>query len=104
MSSSFLEMHRRNHRSWPAIIDRMSPDNRPAWSLPTTAQPERPVSISINSPWAAFRDAGVLMEMADYAERNGSSFDPGRLQAIRVTAIQLRFAAAGAIIMHARFR
>jgi hypothetical protein len=44
------------------------------------------------------------MEMADYAERNGSSFDPGRLQAIRVTAIQLRFAAAGAIIMHARFR
>jgi hypothetical protein len=104
MASSFVEMHRRNHRSWPSIVERMSPENRLAWGAAATAKSQQAASISITSPWAVFRDAGVLMEMAYYAERNGTDLDSGRLQALRLNAIQLRFAAAGAIIRQARFR
>jgi len=46
----------------------------------------------------AFRDAGVLMEMADYEERNAPGADSARRQDIRIVALKLRLAAARAII------
>jgi hypothetical protein len=104
MVGSCIEMHRRNHRSWPAIVGRMSPESRGAWGAAESVQPDPVKFLRAKSPWAAFRDAGVLMEMADYAERHAVHPDPVRVHAVRISAIQLRFAAAGAIIRHARLR
>jgi hypothetical protein len=104
MVGSSIEMHQRNHRSWPAIVARMSPEGRVAWSAMASSQSAVINFPGAKSPWAAFHDAGVLMEMADYAERNATHFDPLHVQAVRTSAIQLRLAAAGAIIRHARFR
>lgn len=47
-------------------------------------------AIWMKDPRAAFRDSGVLLEMADYAERNAHSFDSSRMQAIRTAALELR--------------
>jgi hypothetical protein len=82
----------------------MTPESRVAWGAMASSQPDPVKLLGAKSPWAAFHDAGVLMEMADYAERNAINFDPVRAQAVRISAIQLRFAAAGAIIKHVRFR
>ena len=59
------DQYRRNHRSWQAIVNRLS--------FAT-----------------AFRDAGVMMEMADYVERHANEFDSASLETLRCTAIQLR--------------
>jgi hypothetical protein len=73
----------------------MSPDGRRAWNLSDRFE-------ALDSTWArtprvAFRDAGVLMEMADYIEHNSTSCDSTRLELVRTAALHLRFAAAGAI-------
>jgi hypothetical protein len=99
-----IEMHRRNHRSWPAIVARMSPECRLAWSATASSQPEAVNFLSAKSPWAAFRDAGVMMEMADFAERNAMNLDPVRVQAVRIRAIQLRFAALESMVRRRSFR
>jgi len=98
MVCSFVQMHSRSHRSWEAIVARMSPEGRLAWSATGSAQVEAPNTIS---PRAAFHDAGVLMEMADFAERNAPGYDAARM---RVAALQLRFAAVGAMVSRASFR
>lgn len=47
----------------------------------------------MKNPRTAFRDSGVLLEMADYAERNAVSCDLARLEAVRIAAFELRTAA-----------
>jgi len=98
MVGSFVQMHRRNHRSWEAIVARMSPECRSAWTAATSAQAEALYSLWMKTPRAAFRDAGVLMEMADYTDRNSPNSDPARVQFARSAALQLRLASAGAMI------
>jgi hypothetical protein len=44
------------------------------------------------------------MEMADYAERNAFDAGSASLQAFRSAALELRFAAAGAVIRRVSFR
>jgi hypothetical protein len=56
------------------------------------------------APRTAFRDAGALMEMADYAEHNAPSGDSALLQPVRIAALQLRFAAASAMFRFTSFR
>lgn len=97
------QMHLRNRRSWSEIEARMSPECRRAWGRGTSDIPESLTSAWAQSPWKMFRDAGAMIEMADYAERNAMEFDRGHLQTVRITAVQLRFAAAGAMLKHARF-
>lgn|GEM_PF-2408356 len=100
--SSFVHMHRRERRSWEAIMARMSPDGRRAWNL--SDRFEALDSTWTRTPRVAFRDAGVLMEMADYMERNSTSCDGTRLELVRSAAVDLRFAAAGAIFSRILFR
>ncbi len=38
-----------------------------------------------------YRDAGVLMEIADYAERNGRNLENSSIQALRCDALYVRF-------------
>src|SRR5690348_14032252 len=98
MVGSSIEMHRRNHRSWPTIVARMSPECRVAWSATASSQSAAVKFVGAKSAWAALRDDGVLMEMADYEERNAIQPDVVHVQSVRISAIELRFAAAGAII------
>jgi hypothetical protein len=75
------DFHRRNHRSWQAIVSRLSPD-----------------ASAATRPRRQFRNAGVMMEMADYIERNARDFDAMSLLAFRANALRMRFAALGALI------
>jgi hypothetical protein len=75
------EQYRRNHRSWHAIVNRLSF----AWN---GASLNLGVAVS---PWTAFRNAGVMMEMADYLEGHAQEFETASLETLRCTAIHLRF-------------
>jgi len=44
------------------------------------------------------------MEMAEYAERNALQSDSASIRFFRNAALELRLAAAGAVIRHACFR
>jgi len=92
----FVQMHQRNSRSWEAILARMSPACRLAYT--SSAPSEALRRHWAQTPRAAFRDAGALMEMAEYAERNLLGEDPAKLQDIRHAALQLRLASTGAMI------
>ena len=96
MVSSFRQMHLRQRRSWEALVSRMSPECRLAWEL--SGQAEEIALMWTRSPHAAFRDAGALMEMADYADRNAPGNHLAQLQPVRMAALQLRFSAASAML------
>jgi len=96
MVNWFVQMHQRNSRSWEAILARMSPACRLAYT--SSAPSEALRRHWAQTPRAAFRDAGALMEMAEYAERNLLGEDPAKLQDIRHAALQLRLASTGAMI------
>jgi hypothetical protein len=98
MLASFIEFHQRNRRSWRQIVARMSPQSRLEWNLVSSAQAEVIGASWSRSPRAAFRDSGVLPEMADYAERHALSCDPARMRAVRAAALELRTAATRAMI------
>ena len=83
---------------------RMSPECRSAWTATSSAQAEALNSIWMKTPRAAFRDAGALMEIADYTERNALNFDSARVQFVRTAALQLRLASTGAMIRRISFR
>ena len=93
----FAKMHRRNQRSWQAIVGRMSSEGEAASRTSSPGSGEALGALWSGQARAAFRDAGVLMEMADYAERNAWP-DAARMQAVRVAAVQMRMAAAKAMI------
>ena len=50
--------------------------------------------------WAMYRNAGIMLEMSDYAARNGPSISPVLVAALRSDAIQIRI---GALTALARF-
>ncbi len=95
---SLVEMHRRQRRSWQEIVVRMSPECRQAWGERSPDRSKGVTAAWIRSPRLAFRDAGVLMEMADYTERNAVTFDPLFLHRFRNTAVRLRLTAARAMV------
>ena len=81
MVYSAADQFRGNRRSWDAIANRLSF----AWDGRTRLD----TYVAAN-PWNAFRDAGVMMEMADYAERHTQEFNSASLDSLRNTAFQLR--------------
>jgi hypothetical protein len=80
---SCVELRRRNQRSWQAIVSGLSP----AWS----AAGSNVVSSGSNKLWTLYRDAGVMMEIADYAQRNGSNLDNRSIEQLRGDAFRMRF-------------
>jgi hypothetical protein len=92
LAFSAAALHRRNQVSWESLSSRLDP----AWLAPAM-----PVSESARfavlatdraARWSAFRNAGVLMQMADFADRNSSAIDPSVLASLRADAIRMRFA------------
>jgi hypothetical protein len=78
----------------------MSPQSRLHWNATASAVRAEVIGADwIKSPRAAFRDSGVMMEMADYAERNAPLCDSTtRLQGVRTAAVRLRANASRRII------
>lgn len=87
LAFSAVVLHRRNQLSWESLTSRL----HPAWSSGGYA-PVAAIASDRFGRWSAFREAGVLMHMADFADRNGSAIDPSVLASLRVDAIRLRFA------------
>jgi hypothetical protein len=98
MVNWFIQMHRRSLRSWRDIVARLSPQCSAGYGAIESGQAEAIGGIWVKLPRVALHDAGVLMEMVEYAERNSITVDPVRLQLVRSTALQLRIAATGAMI------
>jgi hypothetical protein len=74
--------------------------NRQTWGS-LTAQLQR-YSAESKNPWTRLQNARVVMEMADYAERNGDSnleiIAPMQLAALRRSAIEMRLASLKALL------
>jgi hypothetical protein len=89
------EQHRRNHQSWESLVGRL----HQAWFAGGSCSVA--IAAGRRELWAAYCDAGVIMEMADFAERNGdaveSSFDASFLNTLRADAIQVRIAVLKAV-------
>jgi hypothetical protein len=85
---SRVELRRRACRSWHAITGSLSP----VWTGEVSSG--RPAS-----PRALYRDAGAMMAMADYAERNASSLDRALIEDLRSNALQLRSIALKALLI-----
>ncbi len=94
-----IALHWRNKRSWDAIAARLRPDpdatdtagadfwrDRPRATTGRALQP-RP---SRRSLWIQFVNAGVFLEMADFARRNGRSGDAKLLDNLHMDAIYIR--------------
>ncbi|HTB97578.1 MAG TPA: hypothetical protein VK716_11255 [Terracidiphilus sp.] len=73
------EMHVRNRRSWEAIA----------------------VRLKLHGPgltaWSRFRRAGIVVELADFAEYKVGGIDPALPQRVRRQAIAMRLSAARAL-------
>lgn len=82
----------------------MSQEGRARWTGSPAALTEALGAIWMENPRAAFRDSGVLLEMADYAERNAVSCDAARLHEVRTAALQLRTTATHAMMRWIWFR
>lgn len=79
---SRVEMRRRLCRSWQAIASRLSPG---CFDTSSTA-----ASLGMIEPRVRYRDAGVMMEIADYAERNVRNLDHILIEELRSNALQIR--------------
>jgi hypothetical protein len=51
--------------------------------------------------WAVYKRSGVVLEMADYAERNCNSIDPVLLDTLRNDAMRSRLFALKALVFSA---
>ena len=82
LAFSVAMLHRCNQLAWQSLSSRIDQ----AWLAPALAS-------CGSARWSAFRSAGVLMQMADYADRNGGAVDPSVLASLRADAIRIRVAA-----------
>jgi hypothetical protein len=101
---------RRNSQSWESLVARLRTD----WSgrglsvhflsregLNTTPDETWEHIQGIRGLWAIYQNAGVMLEMADYASQNGDSVDPGLLSALRNDATQIRIGVLKVLVQNA---
>ena len=85
-----VELRRRNLQSWESLVVRLDP----AWGEAGVGISKGPAEMSSQSArglWLMHRDAGIMLQIANFAERNGvESVDPESLEALRRDAIQIR--------------
>jgi hypothetical protein len=92
-------MRRRNTRSWEVLLSRLRPDwsarelsDNFLWKEGINATPED-AWRRMDGPrglWVMFQNAGVMLEMADFAAKNGSQVDPLVVATLRSDAMQIR--------------
>jgi hypothetical protein len=103
-------VRRRNSQTWGSLVARLRPD----WNSRELSDP----ALWVNGPgatpeekWermhgarglvAMFQNAGVMLEMADYAERNSDTVAPELLASLRSDALQIRISALDALARYA---
>jgi hypothetical protein len=103
-------MSRRNEQSWEAIVARMRPDpmaqslgDESIWNGSMRVTPEEKWHLMRGATglWTICENARVMLEMADYAARNGSSVDLELLAALRSDAMQIRVCVITALAKYA---
>jgi len=91
--------HRRNARTWESLVARLEParNNVCAASIHEGAE-DAPLLVQKRDGLRKMhRQAGVMVEMADYAERNGSAMSQVMIDALREDAIHVRLETAKAL-------
>jgi hypothetical protein len=96
------KMRRRNTQSWDTLIARL----KPGWSgrqlsehflwkegLSSTPDETWEHIQGTQGLWAMFNNAGVMLEMVDFAARHGETVDPTLLAVLRTDAMQIRLCA-----------
>jgi hypothetical protein len=104
-------LRRRNDQSWDSLVARLEP----GWSardlsvhflakegLNTTPEETWKLIQGFRGVRAMYRNAAVMLEMADYAARNSDSIDPMLLETLRSDATQIRIASLN-ILAHCIF-
>jgi hypothetical protein len=100
LAFSAATLHRRNRVSWESLSSRLDPARlAPAMAVSESAR-VAVLASDRSARWSAFRDAGVLMQMADFADRNSSAIDPSALASLRADAIRMRFAVLYSFVQH----
>lgn len=96
---SVVAMRHRSSRSWNMLVARL----RPGWNVRGLIEDRFADCSSISTPcrnwnqlhrthglWDMFANAGVMLEMADYAAQNSDTFDRDVLTSLRRDAMQIR--------------
>ena len=90
---------RRNAQTWETLLARLRPDwsarelsSNFLWKEGVNATPEDAWTRmdGARGLWAMFQNAGVMMEMADFAARNNPGVDRLLLETLRSDAMQIR--------------
>jgi hypothetical protein len=100
MFNRWSELRRRNRRSWQEIVSRLSP----AWNGTVPLEPSDSDPLGAAKLWTVYRDAGVMMELADYAQCHGRDFDVSSVRELRFTALSLRFTVLRALVRRISLR
>jgi hypothetical protein len=92
-------MRRRNVQSWDALLARLRPD----WSARELSDQflwKEGIDLSQDDAWSRmegpkglwvmYKNAGVMIEMADFATKNGGAVDPMLVATLRSDAMQIR--------------
>jgi hypothetical protein len=98
-----VELHRRNRRSWAALVARLQPGlggAAPGTNLVVaidrifSRDEIETRAKSAHGRESMFHDAGVMLEMAEYAERNGGPEVASLVASLRDHALAIRLATA----------
>lgn len=97
-----VAQRRRAAQSWQQLIARLRLHDAETAVGALSFDPETPVSwharrAAMRSVWALFSNAGIMLQMADFAARNGAEIDPEILADLRMDALQTRFYALGTL-------
>ncbi len=103
-------VRRRNAQSWDSLLARLRPDwsardlsDHFLWREEIDATPED-AWTRLEGPkglWVIFQNAGVMLEMADYAAKNSDSVDRLLLATLRSDAMQIRLCVLMALTQYA---
>ena len=97
-----VSMARRNKLSWESLIARLQKgwtgrqlSEHFLWKEGLSSTPEETWERiqGTRGLWVMFKNAGVMLQMADYAARHGESVDPELLRTLRSDAVQIRLSA-----------
>ncbi len=92
-------LRHRNAQSWDSLVARLRLDcsahrlsDRSIWNGKLAVTPEEKWQLvrGARGLWSIYENASVMLEMADYAARNGDSVDREMLAALRSDAMQIR--------------
>jgi len=94
-----MRMRRRNSQSWEVLLARLRPDwsarelsDHFLWKEGLDVSPEDAWQ-KMQGPrglWVMFKNAGVMLEMADFATKHASGVDPVVIATLRSDAMQIR--------------